>query len=323
MKYTVIMVIQKSTINIDTMKAFFILFVIIAHTPLRYETYPIWFSQFWAILGTLGVGGFLSTSGFLYSNSKLTKQKVRKILIPWIFSSVLMYLLLLRFSNPTFSLSLTDWFLFFIGYKSYYYFMTIYTFISLSFRFIPKKHSVLYFFVTPISLLIVNFLNLNIIIFGYLNPFNWFTFFWFGNYLKANSRVLELLKEKNIYITSLIILILLFLIDLNFTNYFNPLNFFFELLLIISLMVNCNQYKFKALSLLGRNTGFIYMYHFLFIGLFVRLPLYNCNLCNLLLPILILIIFYSSIKFLLYLFKGSFPFIFEILNIKPERISNE
>ena len=117
---------NKLNVTFSVARVFAILSVAAAH--IKINDVPIIYNLFDAI-GGVGVTAFLIMSGFFYHTHKyknigeMIKSKIKTILIPWIVFSALYYLWGVFRGGQ--SISIASYFLYFIGYKTFFYYLTI------------------------------------------------------------------------------------------------------------------------------------------------------------------------------------------------------
>lgn len=280
----------------DSAKGFFILCVVIAHTTIEIKAFnnQILYNL-WQIIGTFGVGGFYVISGYFnYQSKKLTLKRVTKIIVPWLISSILTFSALIIFNNT--SIKITDFFLFFIGYKSFYYFLTILIILEVLLWLIPKKFN---FYIPIVSLLSILFTQLKVMPFldwVYLNPFNWILFYWFGQYIHTKGYKFE--KVKN-YVFIITISLLIFCLIVSSTVYFTIQNMVLEICITVLVL---RYYKIKK-SLLMQKIGYfsftIYLYHIPILSLLNRIMYEELLILQIFKPIITIIILVILIELLI------------------------
>lgn len=248
---------------LNVARFFAIISVIIAHSrSLSYE----YLSIFTERIGAVGVVTFLIISGYYfniekYGSTLFFKNKIKTIIIPWVFTGTILYLIGLKFD-------FLDWLLWIIGYKTYLYYLTILFCCYFIFSFSRSKY-VLYFsiIITLISLLFTSFGLVdsfwkmcfpNYTFYNYFNIFNWLGFFAIGILLKNK---LELLIERIsskwfILLASYVTFVVLSVyIEPENGGYFSSLAFFTELfgfIVILALSTNSifhNKIVFKVSEL--------------------------------------------------------------------------
>lgn len=138
---------ERESAAFDILRVFNILSVIAAHTisiidgnALRYCI-----TFFWSSYGTVGVISFLIEGGFFYSRKEndtvdFWKNKMRKMIVPWILCASLTYILSIAVNglpaNGSVLLTYGKWVL---GSGSWYYYMTVFVICQILFRFISKS----------------------------------------------------------------------------------------------------------------------------------------------------------------------------------------
>lgn len=226
-------------------------------------------------IGSLGVGVFYFFAGYFFNTEKnfldFFRVKVKKILIPWIFTGTIIYLYVnFRKGN----IDIKEWIYWIIGYKTYLYFLTnLIFFYILYFVLKPKKKLIIvtiFLGVVSLNLNIFNFIN-NIT--PYLNPFNFITYFSVGKLVSIDEN-LKKLKEfsyKYKYISLFIFIIILFisqLLDIK-VGYFSKVTLLFQVLSLVMFMgFGQSSYFNKAYIVdLGKKSFTIYLIHMPFAGI--------------------------------------------------------
>lgn len=147
-------------------------------------------------IGSLGVGVFYFFAGYFFDTrknlKKFFKDKMKKILIPWIFTGTIVYLYVnLRKGG----INVKEWLFWIVGYKTYLYFLTnLMFFYGYYYVFKTKKN-------LSIVTVFIGIISLNLSAFGfleyinpYLNPFNFIIYFSLGKIVAMHAG-LKKLKE--------------------------------------------------------------------------------------------------------------------------------
>lgn len=281
----------------DSAKGFFILCVVIAHTTIDINAFnnnQILYNL-WQIIGTFGVGGFYIISGYFnYQSKKLTLKRITKIIVPWLISSILTFIALIIFNNDSFRI--TDFFLFFIGYKSFYYFLTILIILEALLWLIPNKFNL---YIPIVSLLSILFTQLKFIPHldcVYLNPFNWILFYWFGQYIHIKGYKFE--KVKN-YIFIITMFLLIFCIIVESIVYFTVQNTVLEICITILVLRYFKIKRSLIMQKIGNLSFTIYLYHIPIISLLNRVMYEELLILQIFKPIITIIILVVLIEFLI------------------------
>ena len=211
-------------------------------------------TRIWGILSCFGVPAFLITGGYYYHREKndskiFWQKKLHSVIIPWVIASLVTYAVAAFLRH---SLSVVDYFKWFIGSGTFHYYMTIYVVMLVIFKFIRK---------TPylVALIIIMFGSLfleqsqiygNYGGFGmtkYLNPLNWIGYFAFGILIKKYS----LEKKVNNWTIGVSFVALLFLSliecrlnELSYFSLFNPLTQMFLLIFVFGFIKYLFEMKF-------------------------------------------------------------------------------
>lgn len=216
----------------NVVKCLAILCVIMAHA--RGTDYQ-YISIITERIGALGVVAFLIVAGYYFNIEKygfipFFQNKIKTILVPWIFTGTLLYAVGLKFDFK-------EWFLWIIGYKTYLYYLSV---IMLCFLlaglFNKKQYLWTFVFLTVISLVLTGFGIIDdigtkltgapFVLYNYLNIFNWIGFFSLGILLKSKMDALLLFAKKNrifIVLGYLTLLVLSLYLEPNSGGYFSKL----------------------------------------------------------------------------------------------------
>lgn len=222
---------------LNVARFFAIISVIMAHS--RNVSYD-YLSIFTERIGAVGVITFLIISGYYYNVEKygrllFFKNKIKTIVVPWVFTGTLLYLIGLKFN-------FIDWFLWIIGYKTYLYYLSILLCCYFIFSFF-KSVQFLYFsvIITLVSLLLTSFGIIdsfwkicfpNFIFYNYFNIFNWIGFFAIGILLKHKMELLiETVTSKwlLLFCSYICFVVVSVYVEPKNGGYFSSLAFFTEL----------------------------------------------------------------------------------------------
>ncbi len=157
-------------------------------------------------MASIGVIIFMILSGYYYipdkygSISKLITKKLKTIVVPWLFMGSLLFLWGVIYGLK--NVNLLDWFLYIIGYQSFFYYMTMlvlcyimFYYKSLVLEIVAVIVSIISVYLTAAGKLedVVQMLNIT----NYLNIFNWVGYFAIGCILKrvSTSRLVEFLRN--------------------------------------------------------------------------------------------------------------------------------
>lgn len=272
---------ERDSYYIYIIKAIAIFFVITAHVNSVVDNKGLItniISLIWNRLGSVAVPLFLICSAFFYHRERgdakfFWMKKLVRIVIPWLILSAATYILQACLAND---FGFFDYFKWMIGYKTWYYFVTILLIYFLVFKFLDKN-------VFLISCIVINFVsvvfgyyNINIIddwVGTYLNIFNMIGYFAFGMLLKKYRFDLIIFAKK--YIAIIMAIIAFTMLALDVTNetlgYIRiPLigfiiKVFTKIMLVFLIM--CISYsisgfkQFVCFVFVGKQTYFIYLIH--------------------------------------------------------------
>lgn len=259
---------------LNVVKCLAILSVIMAHA--RSVDYPF-LSTLTERIGALGVVAFLIVAGYYfniekYGFSNFFKNKIKSIVIPWVFTGTLIYLLGFKFN-------LKEWGLWIIGYKTYLYYLSVIMmcyFLVGVFR--KKVYLQIFIILNILSLLLTGFGYLDslaskiagapFILYNYLNVFNWVGFFSLGVLLKSNIEiVLSFTKANRLFIVFgyILLLILSLYIEPNSGGYFSKFAIPLELVGVLCMfsLATAEVLNFLLVSKIAELSFGVYLIHFL------------------------------------------------------------
>lgn len=284
--------------NIYMLRVIAIFLVIMAHVNRNVSTGIDIISKIYSIISMGGVTTFFIIAGYYYKgydNIKLfLKEKFKKIIIPWVIAGIITYVIHSIKTPPPSLIGMLNWVL---GYKTLYYYMTMYLLFIIIFKPLNKNYQyIILIIINILSLILGQYLILKYnVLTPYLNPLNWCGYFAIGKIIKNNS----LLKNTNKYmkIIEILLLILLFILCYNTRdiNYFNVYSFLFNTIFFKVLYNFTNIFYNRKIAMFGKYTMFIYMYHIQIVQ-FVCFRLPNISIINIINPfigttIMIIIIF--------------------------------
>lgn len=290
-------------------KVFAIISVIMAHS--RNVNYPF-ISVITERIGAIGVITFLIISGYYFNIEKygfklFFKNKIKTILIPWLFTGTIIYLVGLKFN-------FIDWLLWIFGYKTYLYYLTIIMSCYLIFSYFnSKKWLFIFIGLNCISLFatsfgLIDFFGQQFIkdfeLYNYFNIFNWIGFFSIGMLLKTKmEKLLHLLSKQVLVIVVFYLGCLLFSVFLESENagYFSKLAFPLEILGSLALfsLATLKVFDKKRMYQIASFTFAIYLVHFLVFP--ARKILISNIFTEFINPVLLMLIAYFLLNFALYL----------------------
>lgn len=268
---------NKDDISIQSLfsisKTFFIMSVIIAHTPI--DSKFIQMNVLFKVLGTIGVIGFFMISGFVFAYEKrnpiqFAKRKLGTVIFPWIICGTFTFTLSSLFGSYQNRFSFNDYFYFIIGKGSLYYYLTMLLSIYFVFYFFRSYLKIIYYmcYATPVYLLLT-YINIIPNHYQYLNILSWISFFSIG-YLSNKMKIFNFFisfADKNLAaLTILFITSIIISIRIDQTTYFTPFNIFTEVLGVSLILVYSNKLGKKRvfgqwLENIGNKSFSIYLLH--------------------------------------------------------------
>lgn len=230
-------------------------------------------THIWAIIARFGVPAFLISGGYYYHREKkdskrFWKKKLFSVIIPWFFSSIITYGVSAVLCRSASLIAYLKWF---IGFNTFLYYMTVYLFMLVIFKFVNKTPFLIALIILTFGSLLLEQINgyndyNNLMMTAYLNPFNWVGYFSFGILIKRFN--LEQKIGKGIVLISIIIFLLFFSIEwyydeMTYFSIFNPIT---QTALLIILFAVINRISIKLnfpriLLFTGCNSLVIYLYH--------------------------------------------------------------
>ncbi len=298
------------------LKGILILTIICAHTASIFDSKNI-FNQMASVIlvntGTIGVPIFFLLSGYVFSYNKkekviFLKDKMKRLLIPWLFIGTLVYLYVALRKN---GLSFQNYIFFILGHYSYLYYLSMLVFCYLIFLFLNTKR-----FRCFLILISIAFLSLQMFSFiklrdPYINPLNWMGYFSLGliiaeKKLEGKINIVVSKYNKIFIIAFLTIQIILAYGNIELT-YWNMFYFPFEIIAfftIVSISTINRVYFNNNIIYAGKASYSIYLIHMPVAGIVARLCSYvDFWLITLLRPFIVLVLVFTFIKIVEYLSK--------------------
>lgn len=279
---------EQESVTIYCVKAFAILSVIAAHVNTIVDTSLLekYITSIWSVVGRVGVICFFIIGGFFYirreNDAKIFwKKKLLKLIMPWIICSTLTYIYGVVMSGK--KLMIFEYVKWIFGSGTWYYYIVVFLFYLLIFKFIYKSNFLLY------TTIIINVLALIFKTIGftiniewkfltdYLNPFYWIGFFSVGVIMRKYRLDRKIISNNSIFILCLLGIIFSTYIIINYQifTYFHILSAINSLLsFVIIYRVSYWLSKFKLvkrIKTIGLSTYCIYLLHMFIVQSFVRL----------------------------------------------------
>lgn len=296
---------QDRSNQIWVFRAFAILSVCCAHMPSFEMTGPmdIWWNRILAMYGTLGVGGFFLCSGYFFDRQKaLTlnywKNKIQKLIIPWIVLGTLVKMWYLHISDTNFQWQ--EYFAWMIGKGTWLYFIPVLLELLIIFTF--AKNKVILFIIAIVSI------ASNILVicgYGYqsyvtpdMNPFNWAIFFLLGMMWKKYEEQITSVLRKWKYVIFLFFIVwsAVYLCADQSVTYWNRFSIPFEISgIYVLLQLAYVTRNIKPMQTIGMNTLFIYITHMVMAG-WVMNHMPSTGAILLIRPVITLLILYVGIE---------------------------
>lgn len=288
-------------------KAFAIISVICAHCNAIGENSGIIALKLSILLqniGTIGVGCFFVVSGILFSYKEgnvafFFRVRVKRIVVPWIFSATMVYLYVYLRKPP---LGVQSWLNFVIGNGSYCYYLSMLILLYLIYGFLP-------FMSTNVALVVCECVTaISIVAFPqigefspYLNILNWIGYFAFGMQIMSHKEkaktVFQYCRKWRALIYVAFVMILAYQICSGHSGgYWKGMNVILcwlggTTVFLVSISVNKNKQSImqRGLVSVGKKSFFIYLWHMPIAGITARVML-DGMLANLMLirPVLVL-----------------------------------
>ncbi len=243
-------------------------------------------------LGTLGVIIFFVISGYLFRFTDKKRFLIKKavgICLPWIVGATSVYLYI-AIRNPP--ITFLDWFRFFIGNGSYFYYLTILMLLYLLFLFVPflkKRVSLVVMMAMTVISVFWCYQTELVFVTPYLNLLNWCGYFALGVLIRAYQdkfkRVFLILYRFRLLVYMVYAIALIYQIfNKSGGGYWGLPNALFTWLGAISLLLlaeRASRFREgrikKLLCLMGDSSLFVYIWHMPIAGIitniFSRQPL--------------------------------------------------
>ena len=255
--------------------------VIAAHITIKSSDV---LAQAYAAIGTVGVALFFMMAGYFYKKDPpviLLKKKTISVVLPWLVLGTVVWLgntLLLSGE-----ISVVQWLLWLIGYKTYLYYVVVLLICFVLFYF----HNLVTLFVaigTTLASLILTAMGCltpvieTLHITNYLNAFNWVGFFALGMLLRRiqAEKLYGWIRSMRWVWMALSVLTTVALVIFKVpTNYFTYYGWAYELICAFGILSLCTWdalYNKWTLSI-SRFSYAIYLMHMLFVGVLAKVYL--------------------------------------------------
>jgi len=281
----------------NILKVLSILSVIMAHSR---KVNLGWVSYATEVLGALGVVIFFIIAGYYFNLNKygyaiFFKRKIQTIIIPWVFTGSILFLVGNEFT-------VLRWLNWLAGNGSYLYYLTILIILYVLFGKIQNRNVLFLLIVLNIcSLIYTNMFLLptNTLITNYLNPLNWVGFFSIGVLLQKQNSLLVTVDRYSFLFPFLFLVFCIvgYKFEPNYGGYFSKLAFFIEITGAGSLFL-LSKYLLRYSSVFNKAADLsftIYLVHFLFFPL--RKYLLHGIINEFINPIIYLIVIIIAIQF--------------------------
>ena len=269
---------ERESIAFNCLKAVAIFSVIAAHTVVlsRVNIYSDIISSLWDMFGRIGVVAFFMIGGFFYSRSpkdgaSFWKKKLFRIIIPWLMWSSITYGISIVVGSP--NLGILHYIKWIFGSGSWYYYVTVYLFFLLIFKWFYKNNIILYCLI-GLQIIALGLSTANIsttppwgFITDYLNPLHWIGYFSAGILIRRYK--LHALLQRSIWIPiisailTIICACLMYFCRIN--TYFNIATFVFAVCATICITKVCfmvSKYKIATiLGVFGASSYCVYLLH--------------------------------------------------------------
>jgi len=280
---------DRESITINIMKSISILSVIAAHVVSLNKSNVASgiISSLWIAFGKVGVIVFFIIGRFLYKrkdkdHKEFWKKKFFRIILPWLFCSLMTYLLTVIVRKEFNAFACIKWVL---GSETWYYYVTVYTLFLFIFKWFYKIDAILYFFI-GLQIVLLTLQSFGIpttYSFGfftdYLNPFHWIGYFSIGVLIRKHCFHSTIMRKKIVIcLGSIVTMTSLFVLCYHeIHTYFNIVSFVFgvsSFILIAALSYTIAKYKAaKHIEKVGTYSYCIYLLHMQIVqGLLSRLP---------------------------------------------------
>lgn len=296
---------QDRSNQIWVFRAFAILSVCCAHMPSFEMTGFLdgWWNRILAMYGTLGVGGFFLCSGYFFDRQKARtlnywKNKIQKLIIPWIVLGTLVKMWYLHISDTNFQWQ--EYCTWMIGKGTWLYFIPVLLELLIIFTF--AKNKVILFIIAIVSI------ASNILVicgYGYhsyvtpdMNPFNWAIFFLLGMLWKKYEEQITSVLRKWKYVIFLFFIVwsAVYLFAAQSVTYWNRFSIPFEISgIYVLLQLAYVTRNIKPMQTIGMNTLFIYITHMVMAG-WVMNHMPSTGAILLIRPVITLLILYVGIE---------------------------
>lgn len=267
-------------------------------------------------IGTIGVGVFYIISGYLfYKNRDSFKlfffKKIKTIIIPWVITGSLVYLLISIKSN---TLNLQSFIEFLFLGESYLYYLSILMIFYLIYFFIKenKKALITIILISGVSILatatgILDFIN------PYINPLNFAIYFSIGILIRKQdilNKISIIFYKRKVFLLILYIFMLFIVYKLDISSGYWGYSSLILQPIAIALSMGIAKFKLlkqKIIIYIGKQSFSIYLIHrplaYLITIVFKALNLWKYTI---LMPIIVILITVLCIEFYKYVIKKIF-----------------
>lgn len=262
--------------QIYALKALAIFGVVTAHgtaVPDYFSDACIILSAMIRSIGSMGVGIFFCVSGYLLAQggsryltfATFWKKKCITIIIPWMISSILVYLYVALRKGGT----VLGWLTSFLGYLSSYWYLSVLMIFYLVFWFVLKAKNDRVFCIiacvlSPVSVVLRNVHIIPPNAFGvYLNVFNWCIFFAMG-ILLADAEKMQAALYRIRYVLYAVVIMTVLLLGFSkiSISYFAWFYLPAEIVVIFAAICLSKQIADNScLQKIGKASFAIYLYH--------------------------------------------------------------
>ena len=251
-----------------------ILSVISAHVTIKQSEI---IANLYSTIGSIGVVLFFIMAGYYYKKypfEVLLKKKVKSIVIPCIFLGSMVWMVNSALTDSGFSV--TQLWLWLVGYKTYLYYVNVLLLCFLLFYFNNRMTLLMAIVLNAVSIIltatgfmapVIEYLHIT----NYLNVFNWVGFFAIGMLLKRvdSETLYKFIKNtRYVWIVSSFVYTGIIAITGYQVGYFSALGWLYEIVSVLSILGICT-FRFTHSKLLISVSSFsyaIYLLHMMFVG---------------------------------------------------------
>lgn len=294
-------------VYIDKLKGIAILSVLLAHTNLKFDfitNLNLINNYIIKNFTTVGVPIFFMLSGYFYKNDNIKNTLKNKInlLKAWFFTGTLIFFYVYLRKGE---LNIVNWLRWLFGVYTYLYFMVL-MFYFFIIEYLSQKYQIIN--ILNYIFFIINYIYVIPQITDYLNPYNFYIYFFIGIKLKKYNyfyKFLDKLRKNRKKMIGIYMIYVVFIIRNKYQISSFGITSLVGIFLLSSIIMTFSTNRINYLATLGKNTLYFYLTHMLVIGILNRVFIENYILRKIavLIPILVILVLYLLKAFIVKISK--------------------